>query len=736
MHQHLGISLFSKSPIMKNLNILFILLIPFLSFGQDTLFYYPNECSTAFNAFLNNSNYSQVENLVHKIIPDGTLFLDPEQTASGLTIYDILDEMGLDQGTTFSFTEQVASKLSDSHNYNKYQQYHNGVKVEGGGFVEGIRIYDGPTTGPCDEEVMLMPNIVTGINVSTTPTYSSSNLSTMFPEQDTNKLELVLVTNIEGNCNIKLAWKGSYIISETQYFRYVDAHNGQELASWDLVHHGNITRGAPMKNTNLYDNIELTTRHENGTTTLETEDQSLQIFDFIDECPRDEQYRPSDWETNLIPSTNAPVNNDWGNEGSEESYQLFHLFDLALSDYGTLGITFNNVDVGYCSDHDNATSLPLNDPNDGSRFLFGNVNGKFSGQYDIVVHEIAHSYLNDRIGEYARIHEGVADMFAIFLDYYRNNNSTDWIFGNDLDDSGFTRDATENGCFNENLFNNSQADYINGRIMNHWLYLISEGDSNQEIPGIGLDKAFLIVLDALSLCGDNPSFVEFANKTLVSVVHPFGRCSDEYKAIYNAWKAVCMDPDWSGPCNSTITGPSWTCEEEQHISNSSPYHFCYDGGQTGTYTWTIISENSPQFDLSGNQTGNKTVTGSCMDITEIPEFNFYPKVFTIEVYNNNQGHSSKISRSIIIKDCNNDDPDCEDYYGLMPNNTSGTSDLGTSLEIKEITNIEVYDYLGRLLFKENNPTLQNHQLPKAIISIILYKSSDNQVVKIERKINY
>lgn len=96
----------------------------------------------------------------------------------------------------------------------------------------------------------------------------------------------------------------------------------------------------------------------------------------------------------------------------------------------------------------------------------------------------------------------------------------------------------------------------------------------------------------------------------------------------------------------------------------------------------------------------------------------------------------KLAEVSLLKDCNNDDPDCEDYYGLMPNNISGTSDLGKSLEIKEITNIEVYDYLGRLLFKENNPTLQNHQLPKTIISIILYKSSDNEVVKIERKINY
>jgi hypothetical protein len=108
--------------------------------------------------------------------------------------------------------------------------------------------------------------------------------------------------------------------------------------------------------------------------------------------------------------------------------------------------------------------------------------------------------------------------------------------------------------------------------------------------------------------------------------------------------------------------------------------------------------------MNGFQTGNKSVTnGPCLTINEIPEFNYYPKVFTIEVYSDNLGPQSKMKRSILILDCNDDDPTCQDFYGLMPNGTTSVSGLndGDSL-MKNVDYIKVYSLEGKELFKTNN----------------------------------
>lgn len=687
---------------MKIFKTLILLLIPLGIFSQDTIFYSPSECISTYNAFLNNSDYSQVLALAHEILPEGTVIMDPEKLSNGVDVEDILDEMGIDQGTSFNFEFQRENPLDEKMYFNRYEQFYYGIKVEGGGYVEGKAVYDGPSSGPCDELVMLIPHIITGINLTTTPTYTASNVVGDFPNLTTNDLELLIVSNAEGNCNNNLVWKGIYNQSGQSFLRYVDAHTGQISRTIEIGHH----LVAPMNNTASYGNtVDLDDRTTNGVTDLASPDGTLRVYNFGSILPATDPINSSEWSTSLIPTT---TNGSWTTEAPTEVYQLFYLMSYARGVYKSLDLDITQIEAGVSLGFNNSRSAVENNSSL-AFFLFGYNNGQPLIEIDIVGHEFAHAILDNFIVDENIMHEGLSDIFGTFIESKFQNGSTDWIYGDN--NSNFLpsfdyRDASDDACFK--FINATRLEYLNGNVLNHWFQLISEGDPNVFVPSLGMDAALNIVLAALTTGGDNPSFEDFARQTLSNTMLNFGRCSDEYKAIYNAWEEVFCDPsqplNLSGfpqPCTFSISGPLQTCEEENHVSNPSPYIFCYDGPNS-KYQWTIVSENSTQFGLSGNQTGNMTITdGPCLTIDEIPEFNYYPKYFTIEVYNLTLGPDSKIKKTIPIFDCNEDDPTCQDYYGLMPNNTSNLKEIDNSLK-KNVDLIKVYSTEGKELFSTKN----------------------------------
>lgn len=68
------------------------------------------------------------------------------------------------------------------------------------------------------------------------------------------------------------------------------------------------------------------------------------------------------------------------------------------------------------------------------------------------------------------------------------------------------------------------------------------------------------------------------------------------------------------------------------------------------------------------------------------------------MYSLDLGPGTKLTRTIPILDCNNDDPTCQDYYGLMPNNTSNTQEINNYI-ISNAAFIKIYSLDGRELYQ-------------------------------------
>lgn len=88
--------------------------------------------------------------------------------------------------------------------------------------------------------------------------------------------------------------------------------------------------------------------------------------------------------------------------------------------------------------------------------------------------------------------------------------------------------------------------HVNCGVPNHWFYLLANGgsgtnDKNESylVTGIGIEKAQAIFFQTFtSSLVVGSSFMDCRNLTIQTAIDLYGKCSEEYKQVLNAWYAV------------------------------------------------------------------------------------------------------------------------------------------------------------------------------------------------------
>lgn len=170
----------------------------------------------------------------------------------------------------------------------------------------------------------------------------------------------------------------------------------------------------------------------------------------------------------------------------------------------------------------------------------GKINGNYCSTVDIIAHEYAHcliSYSSNLVyqGESGALNESFADIFANLAERSilgRNN----WEMGEDV--GIVMRDLSNPECSyyeGENWINlNGIADtigmHINSGVQSKWFQLIFDE--------IGLDNARTLVKWTERCLNPTSKYRDSKNISIYLSQIFFGKCSDEYKAVVDAWNEV------------------------------------------------------------------------------------------------------------------------------------------------------------------------------------------------------
>ncbi|MEM9259843.1 MAG: M4 family metallopeptidase, partial [Bacteroidota bacterium] len=182
----------------------------------------------------------------------------------------------------------------------------------------------------------------------------------------------------------------------------------------------------------------------------------------------------------------------------------------------------------------------------------------------VVAHEYSHIITEKTarfiyLGEPGALHEAFADIFAMIIHDYVGLPDHKWAFGEEYSPHGFRNfeEPALNGhpqfYRGENWYdtNNFKVDnggvHKNSSVMNHWFYLLSEGVIGAEnergqrfmIDQVDQQKVAKVLYRALHLyLGRMSNFKQAREATIQAAEDLYGECSNEAKAIGNAWNAV------------------------------------------------------------------------------------------------------------------------------------------------------------------------------------------------------
>ena len=305
----------------RNLILLFVFSISCLSYGQQLN---KNQCEN-YNAYFKTGNYESLEVLAHEISPNGSVYFNPEKVKE-YGQQAILEKIGIQEETSFQLVRSSQSNFNEQKVYRRFQQYHNGVKVEDGGYTVASNITNGNPSapdpgwdGPCDAVAMISFFVFTGIEIETTPQIQENQIPEILTVPSIKRAELVITHNIRDECNFNLAWK-VYYDDDASKIAYIDALSGILIIEYD----GNQYLTAPTEiygNRNLDDYALL-----GGGASLMSPDAKIKAYDFssFTTCS---QIDATDYQSNLIPTTS---NASWSsNQAPESVLQGFYVTSKA-----------------------------------------------------------------------------------------------------------------------------------------------------------------------------------------------------------------------------------------------------------------------------------------------------------------------------------------------------------------------------------------------------------------------
>ncbi len=482
----------------------------------------------------------------------------------------ISDQLKLSEKDDVELIRSEEDQLGMKHY--RYQQYHEGVKVEGAQLL--LHIAE-------DRPVTVNGKLVRGIN-----TVSQSQISEElalenalnfidaehYYWEDANAENYIKEIKNDQNASFfptgelvfaernytqdggqyQLNWKFDiYAIGEKQRtFVYVNALNGAISFSRSGIQSdasigAALTRysgeqqittdstGAANQGFILYDS-----ERNIKTKNLEQGDDQFLAIEFTD----DDNF----WDNANDAMDDAAGDAHWGLEMSYDYFLINHGRD---SHNGNGGLIRGFVHLG--ENFSNAFW-------DGFGVSFGDGNNNPLTSIDVVAHEFSHAvtqYTADLIyeNESGALNESFSDVFGTAVEFYALDEDADWAMGlanfhfRDLDNpNNFNDPDTYHGDFWYYGSEDGGGVHTNSGVQNYWFYLLSEGGSgindNEtpfELDGIGITKAGEIAYRNLSVyLTPSSDYNDARLGSIAAAADLYGDCSEEVIQTIKAWYAV------------------------------------------------------------------------------------------------------------------------------------------------------------------------------------------------------
>ncbi len=234
--------------------------------------------------------------------------------------------------------------------------------------------------------------------------------------------------------------------------------------------------------------------------------------------------------------------------------------------------------VNYGSNYNNAGWT-------GTFMIYGNGTGMFAGgfeplvAFDVCAHELGHAICQHTADlVYAResgaMNEGFSDIWGAVIENYATTGKDMWAMGEELrmgalrsmrnpkmfnnpDTRGGDNWTTVIGC-SPNSSNDQCGVHNNSGVLNHWFYLLCDGDTGTndlgnyfEVSGLGIKKAAQIAYATEQVLASNDDYDDCRAASIGVATSLFGACSREVEAITRAWYAVGVGANFV-PCAPQI----------------------------------------------------------------------------------------------------------------------------------------------------------------------------------------
>ena len=496
-------------------------------------------------------------------------FDQPDQIVASLN-----EDLGLSEKNSFELISSSEDQIRTNHY--RYQQYYNGIKVNGSQLILHI---------DSEGRMLVGSRLVRGIENSTefslTEESALSNALDYFnaeyyywekPEMeeyikeaknDPNATyypngELVFAesTSSQDGSKYTLNWK--FEINgkgdKQREFVFVNANNGAISFIHNGIHtdaangtavtryHGereiiSDSTGASLNGFILYDE----TRGNGGIHTmnmLESTDDFSGAVEFTD--------ADNFWDNDNAEMDEVACDVHWGLEMTYDYYLDVH----DRNSYNNSGVVINAfVHVG--ENWSNASW-------DGTAMLYGDANNNPFTHITVAGHEFTHAVTGatanlEYLNESGALNESFSDIFGTAIWFFGDEENAEWkIYANSNvlrsmeNPNAYGQPDTYNGSF---WFTGSQDNggvHTNSGVQNHWYYLLSEGGSGTNdigdayvVEGIGIEKASAIAYRNLAEhLTPTSGYIAARTLSIISAEELYGPCSEEVLQVIKAWHAV------------------------------------------------------------------------------------------------------------------------------------------------------------------------------------------------------
>lgn len=522
----------------------------------------------AIPAVLTSQGLQPVESDPNWITVPAEVSISPEQFFNR---YE--EQIGLSPADELRLRQAWSDQLGFTHY--RYEQYHNGVKVDGAQLVLHAR--DGRVEKGNGRLVIDLPGSVTpstGSDEALTSSMSRVNAKSYLWQSEAAEQQLKRIRNnanatyyptpelvwfdpyfTQVGANYTLAWKIELNTMDPlgRFEVYVSASTGEVLHVINKSGHTDVPGVAHTKYSGtqaiVTDSVapgQYRLRESSRGNGIETYNMLEQIdyqqaVDFTD--------ADNDWNNVNPQQDEAATDAHWGMEMTYDYYwQKFGR--NSLNDSGMTMISYVHYDQNYANAFWNGAFMTFGDG--GSGFTAFTC-------VDIVAHEATHGVTEFSAqliyqNEPGALNESFSDIFGAAVEFWATPSLADWLVGEDVgpplrsmsnpkaygDPSTYLGTGWVTGPFDNG------GVHTNSGVQNHWFYILSVGDTGQNdfghnyaVAGVGIDAAAAIAYRSLTTYLTPTSQYADARLGAIQAAEDlYGPCSFEVTQTSAAWFAV------------------------------------------------------------------------------------------------------------------------------------------------------------------------------------------------------